>query len=481
MDTSLSVFLGSALLAILLTPLVIRLANRIGAVDQPGVRKVHKHPIARIGGVAIFLSSMTALAAVLFGNNATGEAFRAMQRNLTAVLIGAGFIFVVGLVDDLRGLPAKIKLLAELAAAGGLCLVGVRIGDIAITEQLVVHTGGWGCLLTILWIVGVTNAVNISDGLDGLAAGVSAIACGVIAVFSFHHGDAVMVVFATAMLGSLCGFLVFNFNPAKVFMGDCGSLFLGFTIAAASVMCVAESTALVGLTLPALALGIPIFDTLFSMVRRFLDRRSMFAPDRSHFHHRLLDMGLHQRHAVMMIYLATLLAAGCGLFMMISEDAMALLVFGCVLVLLMLLFRVVGVVHVRKSLACLQRKYAARRIEREDQRVFENLELHFRETQDAEQWREAIREAASDMDFAWVSLKTTHAGVDDEERLWRSPKIEQEAGEVVTMTIPFHDGDPATPHEFEIAIQAHGSLETAGRRVMLFGRLLDEHRVAMDS
>jgi UDP-GlcNAc:undecaprenyl-phosphate GlcNAc-1-phosphate transferase len=377
MATYLCVYLGSLVLALLATPVVIWLARRVGAVDRPGIRTVHKLPIPRIGGVAIFLSAMAMIVSVIFVNNNIGQAFWAVRLQLTALLGSATLIFAVGLVDDLKGLPARVKFMAELLAALTLCLVGVRISNIALTDQWVLPLGEWGWLLTVLWVVGITNAVNLSDGLDGLAAGVSAIACGVIAIFAIHGGNAIMGVLMLAMLGSLSGFLFFNFNPAKVFMGDCGSLFLGFTIASASVMCTTKSAALVGLALPALALGIPIFDTLLSMLRRFLERRSLFAPDRSHFHHRLLDLGLQQRHAVMAIYLVTLIATGLGLFMMLSGSISSLVIFGCVLLLLVLVFRGVGAVHLHETIAGLQGKYAYSRRQHEERRTFENLQLWF--------------------------------------------------------------------------------------------------------
>ena len=245
-----------------------------------------------------------------------------MRVQIVVLLASATGVFLIGLIDDIRHLPVLPKFLVEVLGATALCLVGVRIDSIDFTGGQVLHLGWLGCPLTLLWIVGVTNAVNMSDGLDGLAAGVAAIACGVIAVFAIHgstihtglaqSNDVMMALFSLALLGGLSGFLFFNFNPAKVFMGDCGSLFIGFTIASASVMCVSKSSALVGLTLPALALGIPIFDTLFSMLRRFLERRSLFAPDGSHFHHQLLRLGLNQRRAVIIIYAVTLVAAGSG-------------------------------------------------------------------------------------------------------------------------------------------------------------------------
>ena len=477
MTTYFCVYLGSLVLSILITPLIIRLARRIGAVDRLGVRAVHKLPIPRIGGAAIFLSATALIVSIIFLDNNIGEAFRSMRLQLITLLSSATFIFLVGLVDDLRGLPARCKFVAELLMTFALCLAGVRISEIALTDHWVLPLGAWGYLLTVRWIVGVTNAVNLSDGLDGLAAGVSAVACGTIAIFAVHSGEVIMAVLMLALLGSLSGFLVFNFNPAKVFMGDCGSLFLGFIIAASSVLCVAKSAALVGLALPALAFGIPIFDTLFSMLRRFLERRSLFAPDRSHFDHRLLDLGLHQRHAVIAIYLATLLAAGLGLFMMVSANASSLVVFGCILFLIVLLFRVVGAVRLHETITGLREKYAYSRHQREERRIFEYLQLQFRQVRDAAQWWQTICEAARRMDFAWVSLETTYADGRTEEELWRTPQTNPDLSRLITMTIPLPNGDPAISRRCEIAICADGSVEAAARRGSLFGRLLDEYGV----
>ena len=343
MHTYLCVYLGAALLALLGTPVVIWLARRIGALDYPCVRSVHQRSVPRIGGVAIFLSSICMILSPLCVHNDIGEAFRDIRPQVLTLLGSAAFVFGIGLLDDLMCLPARFKFLAQLAAAGSLCFVGVRIDHIGIVEGHAIALGWLSCPLTLLWIVGITNAVNFSDGLDGLAAGISAITCGVIAVLAIQSHNAIMAIFALALVGSLTGFLVFNFHPAKIFMGDCGSLFLGFTIAASSVMCMMKSSAIVGLTLPALTLGIPIFDTLFCMLRRYLERRSLFAPDRGHFHHRLLDLGLHQRHAVILIYLFTLLCAGLGLLMMAQREKMtSLAIFGGVLLLLLVPFRVVG-------------------------------------------------------------------------------------------------------------------------------------------
>ncbi len=476
MTTYLYIYVGSLVLALVLTPVVIRVARLTGAVDRPGVRTVHQRPTPRIGGVALFLSAVVPIASVALLNNDIGEAFRTSWLQILAILASATLIFLIGLVDDLRGLPARVKFSVELVTAVFLCLVGVRISQIEVTTQWLLPLGAGGYLLTVLWMVGVTNAVNLSDGLDGLAAGVCAVACGVIAIFAIHSGNVVMAVFLLAMLGSLCGFLVFNFNPAKIFMGDCGSLFLGFTIAAASVMCVTKSAAIVGLALPALTLGIPIFDTLFSMLRRFLERRSLFAPDRSHFHHRLLDLGLQQRHAVIIVYLATLLAAGLGLFMMVAKDINALVLFGCALLLIVLLFRVVGAVRLGDTMAHLQTKYADSRQQRNEREAFELLQLRFRQVQGVKQWWQAICEAADRMDFAWISLRIAHADGRVEEEIWRTSREQPDLPRIVTMTMPLDYGDAGVSRRFEIAIRMNGSIEAASRRATLFGRLLDENR-----
>lgn len=475
MKTYMSVLFGSMLLALAVTPAVIWLARRLKAVDRPGVRTVHTRPVPRIGGVAIFLSAMALIAAALFLNNTIGDAFRNVKPRLITLFCSASFIFLIGLVDDLRGLPARFKFLAEFLAAGALCFAGVHISSIAVTEQWTLHFGLLSWPLTLLWIVGITNAVNLSDGLDGLAAGISAVACGVIAVFAIHGGNAVMAVLMLALLGSLSGFLFFNFNPARIFMGDCGSLFVGFVIASASVLCATKSATLVGLALPALALGIPIFDTLFSILRRFLERRSIFAPDRNHFHHRLVELGLKQRHVVLIIYGMTLLSAGLGMFMLVTRSAGTLIIFLSVLLLLLLVFRVAGSVQLRQTIAALQDKYRMANQRKQYQTGFEQAQLHFRTARTSEHWWAAICNAAERMDFAWVSLKTTKKDGSIDTQVWRMADSQPDLSKLVIMTVPLNGNGPETQHEFEIAIRVNGSYESAGHRATLFNRLIDEH------
>jgi len=485
MNTYMCVYFGSAFLALFSTPLVIGLARRIKAVDYPGIRSIHTQPIPRIGGVAIYFSTVIVIVSLLFLSNSIGARFRDLRVPLITLLCAGTAVFVIGLVDDLRGLPARFKFVAEVLGALALFVLGVRISEVGITDGFVLRLGWLACPVTVLWIVGITNAVNMSDGLDGLAAGIAAITCGVLAVFALYNStihsglvqsnDVMLAIFALALLGSLCGFLFFNFNPAKVFMGDSGSLFIGFMIAASSVLCASKTTALVALALPVLALGIPIFDTLFSMLRRWLERRSIFAADRGHFHHRLLDLGLTQRHAVLVVYAATCLAAGMGLFMMIHNGIAPVVLFVSLLVLLVVLFRVVGAVRLRGTVDRLQEKYTRAHCRRQETKTFEYLQLKFRRLGNREQWWETICEAAEKMDFAWLSLKTTHSDGRVETSIWRGSETKPSMSRVVRMTAPLPTDGNGVQQEFEIAIWANGSLEAASHRASLFGRLLDEH------
>jgi len=476
MKTYLCVYLGSAFLALVTTPAVIWLARRIKAVDHPGVRTIHERPTPRIGGVAIFISAMSLLIAVLFLSSTVSNAFRDIRLQLTTLFCTATFIFFIGLVDDLKRLPARFKFLAELLAGCVLCLVGVRVSAIAVTEQWTLQLGLLSWPLTLLWIVGVTNAVNMSDGLDGLAAGIAAIACGVIAVFAIHGGQAVMAVLMLALIGSLTGFLFFNFNPARIFMGDCGSLFLGFIIASSSVLCSMKSSALVGLALPFLALGVPIFDTLFSMLRRFIDRRSIFAPDRSHFHHKLVDLGLKQRHVVILIYIITLIATGLGMFMMVTDDGTTLMIFFCILLLLVVTFRVVGPLRLKYTIAAVYEKYQFASQRNHEQKIFENAQLSLLNARSPQERWTFVCEAAEHMGLAWVSLKTRHKDGRVDEEIWRSPQSESNLSRLITVTIALGKSEKGATEELELAISADGSLEDANHRATLFGRLIDEQR-----
>ena len=478
MKTYSFVYLGSTILAAVITLAVIYIARRLNIVDAPDVRKVHFRAIPRIGGVAIFVPMMVLIVSVLFLDNTIGNKFRDIQPRVIALLSAATFMFLVGLIDDIKGLRARVKLLCQLAAAITVCAFGLRITSVTVSDWFTLNLGWFSWPLTIFWIVGITNAINLIDGLDGLAAGICAVACGVMVVLSIHFGQPVMAVIMLSLLGALTGFLFFNLNPAKIFMGDSGSLFLGFTLASASVMCAAKSQAIVGLTLPILALGIPILDTLFSMLRRFLERRSMFSPDRSHFHHRLLELGFCQRHIVLIAYVVTLLVAGLGMFMILTRDVQTVIIFVCILTLLILAFRVVGSIRLRETIEGLQKKYAITRQMKDEIRNFENLQLHCRQSKTFKDWWQMVCLAADKMGFARTSLPLTKRDGTKRVLTWERNGEDTEPYYPVKMTVPVRDRRAGPPLKLEVEVCANGSLESAGRRMTLFARLIEEYSLA---
>ncbi len=475
MRTYFLVFLGGALLSLLATPMVVRLARVFNIMDRPGIRKIHATAVPRIGGLAILFATLSLSIPMLAMDNEIGRAFRNIQGQVAALLVGGLFMFLVGLVDDIRDLKVRYKLLAQIIAAAGVCAVGIRIDEISIDGWVTFEFHWLAWPITMFWIIGITNAVNLIDGLDGLAAGITAVTCGVITIFALYTGQTVMAILMLALLGSLTGFLFYNFNPAKVFLGDCGTMFLGFVLAVSSVMCMMKSSTLVGLALPALALGIPIFDTFFSILRRFAERRSIFAPDRSHIHHRLLDKGIEHRHVVILMYLVTLLAAGLGMFMMFTQDTGTIIVFAGISGLIILVFRVVGAVHFRDSINALQRNIAIAREVRQDRKVFDNAVLRAREAKSFDDWWRAICAAAGELDFVHLSLHLNNRDGTARTLAWRSGYGELQPYQILNLVIPLRQRRTGDPLRMQAAVHVNGSLEAAGRRVAFFSRLIDEN------
>src|SRR5579863_9231283 len=296
-------FFLAAISSVVLTPIVRRVALRVGAVSKPGGRHVNERAVPRLGGIAIALAFLVPLATIFPLESVVSAALRAEWRRLTGLLVGAVVLAGVGVLDDTRRVRAVHKLLVQVAAASLAYAAGFHIDAVQLPVVGSISMGVFAGPITVLWIVGIVNAINLIDGLDGLAAGIvffAGVTNFVVALVS--HNTFVCALMAT-MLGAVLGFLLFNFNPARIFMGDSGSYFLGFLLGTTSVVGGSQtaSTA-VSILVPVLALGVPIFDTLFAMVRRYLERRPFFSPDRGHVHHRLLDMGITHRRAVLLLY-----------------------------------------------------------------------------------------------------------------------------------------------------------------------------------
>lgn len=293
-------FLVAAAAALVLTPLFRALAVRVGAVHRPISRSVHTRPVPFLGGLALYFAFGAAIALTLGLDSPP----------VRGILAGATAILLLGLADDAgkslgRPMPAKLKFLGQVAAAAIPVAYGMRVEWITnpFAPAGMTYVGLWGIPITLLWTVSVVNVTNLIDGLDGLAAGVSTIAALTLVAVGVQTGQpAVGVALAAALAGSTVGFLPYNFNPAKIFMGDTGSMFLGYLLAAAAVEGTLKSAATVGLGVPILALGVPILDTAFAIVRRVSTGRPFYQADRDHLHHRLLALGLSHRQTVLLMW-----------------------------------------------------------------------------------------------------------------------------------------------------------------------------------
>jgi len=288
--------LTAALIALITTPVVKSLAFKVGAVDVPkDNRRMHKHPIPRMGGLAIFLGF---LFSVLI--------FMPLTRQLRGMMLGAVVIVILGIFDDIYALGAKFKFLVQIAAA----LIAVTSGNVitilsnpnVFSSDPYWNLGILSVPFSVLWIVAITNAVNLIDGLDGLACGVSTISSMTLLVIALVVSEPEVAILMAALSGACLGFLPYNLNPAKIFMGDTGSTFLGFVLAVVSIQGLFKVAAIISFAVPFLILGLPIFDTCFAILRRVSHGQSPMAPDRGHIHHRLIDMGLTQKQAVAVLY-----------------------------------------------------------------------------------------------------------------------------------------------------------------------------------
>jgi UDP-GlcNAc:undecaprenyl-phosphate/decaprenyl-phosphate GlcNAc-1-phosphate transferase len=300
-------------LALGLTPLLGALAVRLGAVSEVGGRNVNTREIPRLGGVAVAVATLVPLLLLFVQQNHAARLNTVEVRAVVGLGVGAALSCVLGAIDDVKRLTAKVKLGGQLLCALLAYVAGCRIGLLQLPLLGPIDTSWLSPVLTIIWIVGITNAINLIDGLDGLAAGV--VFC-VAAV----GGHVLVAVVMSALMGALLGFLFFNFNPATIFMGDSGSYFAGFLLATSSLVGNQKASTAVSLMVPMLALGVPIFDTLFSIVRRAILKRPVFSPDRGHIHHRLLDLGITHRRAVLILYLFSALLALSALLMSIGRD-----------------------------------------------------------------------------------------------------------------------------------------------------------------
>ena len=295
--TIIAAFAVAPVLRYFFTPPVKNFAHKVGAIDVPkDARRMHKKPIPRLGGLAIYGGFLCSI--LIFGQ---------LDETMLCVLLGAAIIVALGIFDDVLALGAKLKFVVQIVAAAiPVCIGDLQIGLFTnlnpLSDTPFVHLGILAVPATIIWIVGITNAVNLIDGLDGLAVGVSSIAAITMLAVALLTGNMPIAITMAALAGACIGFMPYNLNPAKIFMGDTGSTFLGYMLATVSIMGLFKFYAVISFAVPFLILGLPIFDTANAIIRRVAAGRSPMSPDRGHVHHKLIDMGFNQKQAVAILY-----------------------------------------------------------------------------------------------------------------------------------------------------------------------------------
>jgi len=319
--------LSAAVISFAATPLVKKLAISVGAMDIPkDNRRMHKKPIPRLGGLAIFIAFVVSV--LLFVE---------IDREMRGILIGALMIVALGVLDDIHSLKALPKFFVQILAAIVVVLHGCRIEFISnpvITSSATYLQLGnvVSVVITIVWIVAITNAVNFIDGLDGLAVGVSGISAATMLIVAILVAERNIALIMAALFGACLGFIPYNFNPAKIFMGDTGATFLGFILATISIQGLFKLYAIISFAVPFLILGVPIFDICFAIIRRLAKGQNPMTADRGHVHHRLIDMGFDQKQSVMITYMLTAILGLAAVVLTSSGEVKALILLGAVFI-----------------------------------------------------------------------------------------------------------------------------------------------------
>lgn len=318
--------LSAFVIAYLTTPLVIKLAFKIGATDKPDARKVHYDIMPRLGGLSIFLAFTIPMIFIIDKGPSP----------FLGVLIGAVIILLTGLLDDVYQLSARVKLVGQVIAAGVAIYFGVMVHFVTNPFDGLLNLGWLSIPVTLLWIVGVTNAINLIDGLDGLAGGVSAIAAATMGIVALLQGQMEISLIAFLLVAAILGFLPYNFHPAKTFMGDSGSNFLGFILGCLAIIGTTKSATIISLFVPIVILGIPILDTFFAIIRRINNKAPIFKPDKDHLHHRLLALGMGHKRCVLTIYAISGVFAGVAVALSLTTNPKAMLVLALLVFLVLI-------------------------------------------------------------------------------------------------------------------------------------------------
>src|SRR5690625_1752124 len=331
-DLIIAFFIALTLSFILTFP-VKRLASRWGIVDKPNYRKIHKKVTPRFGGISIFLGSMVALLYL-----------HPVNEHMTAIIYGAIVIIITGTLDDRYNIRPSIKLTGQFIAASFLVSSGLIIEKVTLPFIGMVELGFISVLVTVFWIVGITNAINVIDGLDGLATGISTIGLISILIMAIIDSQLIVVYFSVVLIGANLGFLYHNYYPAKIYMGDTGSNYLGYIIAVISMLGLFKNIAILSFVIPVIVLAVPIFDTLFAIIRRITNKQKISKPDNKHIHYQLLRVGFTHRQSVLIMYTFSLLFGILAIVFVNASSVVTFIVTFIILVLIHLLAEIAGLV-----------------------------------------------------------------------------------------------------------------------------------------
>ena len=461
----------------LITPGCKRLAVRIGLVDTPDIRKQHAQQTPYLGGVAVMLGFLTGISVMaLLSTNGGLPAAAGLSTELVAMLCGCAAMFCLGLRDDVRPLQAWRKLIAQTLVAAAMWAAGICIDTVPITETVTLELGLWSLPVTILWIVGATNAVNMIDGLDGLAAGVGAISAAAISLLAFQSSEHATGYVMAILTASLVGFLRYNRHPASIFLGDSGSLLIGFLLATCAITASGASPNMPAVVAPYVVMALPILDMTFAVLRRTIERRGMFSPDHNHIHHRLLTRGSSHRRVVHLLWIqCACLTAVAILLLNVSANALQRwLAVGAVLLAHVLIFRASGAVRLRESFAGFRSAAARIREIRSNNRIYDELQLAFQSASNIDDYWRSIELCAEQLGFKQIVLEMRRRDGSLDRRSWRSPG--RDACSIQSM-LPIEHRRAGPPLSLTLEIHAI-SLESAALRIALLGKLLDRHSIA---
>lgn len=473
--------IAAALIALAVTPLSIALSSRLRLFDEPGARKVHASATPRLGGIGIVSGALLAgvPAFLVLMGMATGDEGPIGKLHL-ALLAGAVGVFVVGLLDDVFGVPSRFKLFALVAGSLCVCGAGGALTELR-ASHLTIFEFHWmsSWLITIIWITGFAVAFNFIDGLDGLSSGLAVLALSVLAGFLLQGGHPAAAVPAIVLAGSLVGFLHYNWHPAKTFMGDGGSLSIGFVIGALTIMNNPSVGTMRSMFIPSLALSVALVDTALTLFRRrYQQRRSMFSAERGHIHHRLLDRGFSHLQAVKLIHAVSIAAVLIGLVASSFDGWATLGGVSLVVPLLWMFFHFAGSMRTGDMVAALRSKREIDRKSRRFRSSFETLQLEFDEAHNFSQWWGTVCAAAERLNFSHLKLPIDSV-VDGRQRTlsWSHPdEAIAECAQRIDAKLPLPSPDSTGGYtSAELQIPSADSLESAGERLALFSRLMSEN------